>query len=89
MFFHNCDSLFVKEKKKKGKYLMSRFCFSWCVCVRACVSIPADYPPPPPPVEESTGFLSSPGSFPPPPLGNSYDYQVRGAAVLLNFLGCQ
>lgn len=38
----------------------------------------ADYPPPPPPVEESTGFLSSPGSFPPAPLGNSYDYQVKG-----------
>lgn len=37
-----------------------------------------DYPPPPPPVEESTGFLSSPGSFPPPPLVNSYDYQVKG-----------
>lgn len=86
MFFHNCDSLFVKEKK--GEVFNEPFLF-FLVCVCACVSIPADYPPPPPPVEESTGFLSSPGSFPPPPLGNSYDYQVRGAAVLLNFLGCQ
>uniref|UniRef100_A0A3Q4HHX2 LIM domain containing preferred translocation partner in lipoma n=1 Tax=Neolamprologus brichardi TaxID=32507 RepID=A0A3Q4HHX2_NEOBR len=40
----------------------------------------ADYPPPPPPVEESTGFLSSPGSFPPPPLNTLSDVfsQVKG-----------